>query len=101
VYAQVAELVDLPAGRQARYDVSMYFVYVLSSEGRQYWYVGLTNNLERRIRQHQNGKERTTRSYRPFRLVHSESYITRQAARNREKYLKSGVGREWLKMTCA
>jgi putative endonuclease len=89
-----------PACRQAGAPVSllpMYFVYVLRSISREYLYVGLTNNLLRRIRQHQAGYERTTRAYRPFELIYSEQFLTRLEARNREKYLKSGSGKEWLR----
>jgi putative endonuclease len=94
----MAELVDLPAGRQARTLLPyMFTVYVLCSLAREYWYVGLTNNLERRVLQHQQGRERTTRSYRPFILIHTEQFASRPEARNREKWLKSGIGKEWLK----
>lgn len=75
----------------------MYFVYVLLSTKRPYIYVGLTNNLERRIRQHQGGSEKTTAPYRPFQIILTETYTTRIHARQREKYLKSGVGKEYLK----
>ena len=76
---------------------TVYFVYVLKSNTKNYIYVGLTNNVERRVGQHQNGKEKTTRFYRPFLLVHKESFSTRIEARQREKYLKSGIGKEWIK----
>lgn len=75
----------------------MFLVYVLRSSQRLYFYVGLTNNLERRYLQHQNGRVRSTKAYRPFQLVHKESFNTRQEARSREKYLKSGIGKEWIK----
>jgi len=75
----------------------MFTVYVLSSTRRKYLYVGLTNSLERRFKQHQDGKAKTTRSYRPFRIVHKEEFSTRQEARKKEKYLKSGCGKEWIK----
>ena len=94
----MAELVDLPAGRQARRKLNaMFFVYAISSEKRNYIYVGLTDNLERRISQHNSGKSKTTRPYAPFVLIHSEQFDTRMEARQREKYLKSGVGKEFLK----
>lgn len=76
----------------------MFFVYVLSSQRRKYLYVGLTNNLQRRVIEHESGKERTTKPYRPFILLHWEGFATRQEARMREKYLKSGSGKEWLKL---
>ncbi|MDO8504383.1 MAG: GIY-YIG nuclease family protein [Candidatus Liptonbacteria bacterium] len=77
----------------------MYHVYAISSLKKKYIYVGLTNNLDRRINQHQNGRERTTAKYRPFRLIFAENYATRPEARKREKYLKSGAGKEWIKKT--
>jgi putative endonuclease len=104
--ARVAELVDLPAaclpvgraGRRAtkKYK-SMYKVYALKSLKRNYIYVGLTSDLPRRLAQHNNGHEKTTRSYAPFILIYHEAHNTRLEARNREKYLKSGVGKEYLK----
>ena len=72
-------------------------VYVLTSTVKNYLYVGLTNNLERRISQHNQGREKTTRSYRPFQLIHRENFPDRPSARIREKYLKSGSGKEFLK----
>ncbi|MDO8530423.1 MAG: GIY-YIG nuclease family protein [bacterium] len=75
----------------------MYYVYAISSTARKYIYVGITNNLNRRFSQHQNGKERTTAPYRPFRIILREERATRIEARQREKYLKSGIGKKWLK----
>jgi putative endonuclease len=75
----------------------MYFVYVISSEARKYIYVGITNNLDRRIDEHNRGYNKTTRAYRPFKLIFTEEFTTRTAAREREKYLKSGFGKEFLK----
>jgi len=43
------------------------------------------------------GYEKTTRSFRPFKLIYQEFFQTRIQAREREKYLKSGVGKEFLK----
>ena len=95
----MAELADLPAGRQARRFLGaiMYFVYVILSLRRNYIYVGLTSSVERRFEQHQVGKEATTAPYRPFQLLLAEQYETRREARRREKYLKSGIGKEWIK----
>ena len=76
----------------------MYYVYALSSEKRKYIYVGLTKNLARRVKEHQTGSEVTTRPYRPFILVLVEKFKTRIEARKREKYLKSGIGKEYLKV---
>ncbi|MDR9410229.1 MAG: GIY-YIG nuclease family protein [Balneolaceae bacterium] len=60
-------------------------------------YIGMTNDLRRRISEHQNGYERTTKPYRPFKLIYYESFPDRKKARNREKYLKSASGKRFLK----
>lgn len=75
----------------------MFTVYALSSEVRSYIYVGMTSNLEKRLTAHSRGYERTTKPYRPFVLIYTEEYSTRKEARMREKYLKSGVGKSYLK----
>jgi len=90
-------MADLPAGRQARTTQNMYSVYVIKSLKRNYIYVGITNNLLRRFNQHNNGLEKTTKPYSPFRLLFTEKFAIRRDARARKKYLKSGVGEEWIK----
>jgi putative endonuclease len=75
----------------------MYYVYAISSLERSYIYVGITGDLERRVNQHNKGYEKTTRPYAPFKLIHSETFETRGEARKREKYLKSGAGKEFLR----
>ena len=76
----------------------MYYVYAIKSVERNYIYVGLTNNLERRLKQHDAGHEQTTRVYAPFTLIYKEVCGNRVIAREREKYLKSGSGKEFLKI---
>ncbi len=78
-----------------------YYVYAIKSEIRNYIYVGMSNNVERRYKEHNAGKEFTTRRYKPFKIILIESYRTRMRARQREKYLKSGVGKEYLKNVIA
>jgi putative endonuclease len=75
----------------------MYHVYPITSLHRNYTYFGLTNNPDRRINQHNQGYNRTTKPYRPFKLILLESFSTQVMARAREKQLKTGVGREFLK----
>ena len=75
----------------------MYFVYVLQSMKDGFLYIGMTSDLEKRIKRHNAGYERSTRRRIPFKLLHHELLPTRQEARAREKYLKSGIGRESLK----
>jgi putative endonuclease len=77
----------------------MFTVYAISSIHRNYIYVGLTENLESRFERHNQGRERTTRAYRPFKLIYSEVINSdRIEARKREKYWKSGIGKEKLRL---
>ncbi|MEM9327860.1 MAG: GIY-YIG nuclease family protein [Bacteroidota bacterium] len=73
------------------------YVYAISSTTRSYIYVGMSDNLRRRLEQHNAGKNRTTKPYLPFVLIWVEEFPSRSEARKREKYLKSGVGKEFLK----
>ena len=77
----------------------MYFVYVLQSSKDRKHYTGITNNLERRLNQHNRGNSSTpsTKTRGPFSLIYSEKVANRMVAREREKYLKSGSGREFVK----
>ncbi len=87
-----------PVCRQAGAHIDMMFVvYAISSESRNYIYVSLTQNLEGRLKRHNRGYERTTKPYRPFALIYKETFATRAEARKREKYFKSGVGKEFLR----
>ena len=74
-----------------------FYVYALKSLHRNYIYVGLTNNLKRRTSEHNLGRNKTTKPYSPFKLIFSEKYSSRQEVRIKEKYLKSGFGKELLK----
>jgi putative endonuclease len=59
----------------------------------------MTSNLKDRYERHNKGRERTTRPYIPFNLIFVEKvYGTRSEARIREKYWKSGIGKEKLRL---
>ena len=75
----------------------MFTVYAVRSKSRNYIYIGLTNNLDRRLNQHNKGYNRTTKPYRPFELIYTKEFPDRIQARAHEKYLKSTKGREALK----
>ena len=70
----------------------MYFVYILRSLKDQQHYVGLTENVARRLDEHNQGKSKSTKHRRPFVVIYKEHYPTREEARVREKYLKSYKG---------
>ena len=74
-----------------------FFVYVMKSQKDGRFYKGMTNNLERRIYEHNKGKHKSTRPFCPWILVYHEEYNSREEARKRELYLKSGSGREFIR----
>ncbi|WP_150452449.1 GIY-YIG nuclease family protein [Arenibacter lacus] len=75
----------------------MVWVYAISSLTSNYIYVGMTTELEARIRRHNGGREKTTKPYIPFKLIFTECCENRLEGRKREKYWKSGVGKEQLR----
>jgi putative endonuclease len=94
----------LPAGREWRfvkYKVMAYNVYAIKSSIDNRKYVGFTLDLERRINEHNNGRTKSTKGYIPWILIYNELVETREVARKREKYLKSGIGKEFLKQILA
>ncbi len=95
--AAVAELVDLSADRQAREINKDMYVYAISSLSTDYIYVGLTNDFDKRFYRHNKGWEKTTRSYRPFCVVFLTSVEDRKIGRLLEIYMKSGIGRQFIK----
>ena len=79
----------------------MYYVYVLESEVDGRLYKGFTQDIELRVRQHNSCKVRSTKGYVPWKLVYQEAYASKEEAIQRERFLKSGVGREFLKKILA
>jgi putative endonuclease len=66
----------------------MYTVYILKSEEGKY-YVGQTNDLEIRLRQHNEGLSGHTKKYKNWKVIHSERYSTRTEALKRERQIKN------------
>ena len=75
----------------------MFIVYALRSVARNYIYVGMTSDLQVRLERHNKGYERTTKPYAPFELIYFEELPDRISARKREKFLKSGQGKDFLR----
>ena len=77
-----------------------FWIYIIESETTGKIYIGHTSDLERRLREHNDrrvGKRRYTRKQQgPWRLIHFEEMESRSHAMRREKFLKSGKGREWI-----
>jgi len=79
----------------------MVYVYVLYNLEHNRRYIGQTTNLKQRLKQHNAGKTKSTKPYRPWIMVYSEDFETLSEALAREKYLKSGSGREYLNKVLA
>jgi len=66
----------------------MFYVYFIKSIKDNRFYVGYTNDLRRRFEDHNNGKSKYTKNFRPWKLVYYEAYETESLAKNRENKLK-------------
>jgi len=72
-------------------------MYILKNEQKDRFYIGSTNNLRRRLKEHLQGKTRTTKVLKTDKLVYFEEYNVEAEARNREKKLKSYKSKKYIK----
>lgn len=77
--------------------VMQYFVYILWSASLAKTYAGFTTNLKARVLSHNVGVKGWTLRGRPWVLIHSESFADERDARDREKFFKTGAGRDYIK----
>jgi putative endonuclease len=77
----------------------VFYVYVLLSQRSSRYYVGSTNDVSRRVAEHNAGKTTSTRSYRPWRLVYTEAFETLAEARQRERQIKSWKSPHYMEKT--
>jgi len=75
----------------------MFYTYVLESLKDKRWYTGSTKDLRKRFNDHNDKKVYSTKSRGPFRIIYYEACTDEHDARIREKYLKSGMGKRYLK----
>ena len=75
----------------------MVYVYVIRSKIDERDYIGITNDIRRRLVEHNSGKTKSTKAYTPWKLLYFELRENYKEARKREKYLKSGFGKHWIK----
>ncbi len=74
-----------------------YYTYILKSKKDGKIYTGYTKDLRKRLEQHNAGKSTYTKGRGPFILIYYEACLLESKARSREKYLKSGMGKRYLK----
>ncbi len=70
----------------------MYYVYVLKSKKDDNLYLGYTNDLNRRLKQHNTSSSKSTKSRLPLQLIYYEAYLSEKDAKNREYQLKRFSG---------
>jgi len=71
----------------------MFFVYVLRSQKDHKRYIGFTDNLERRLDEHNSGMVKSTKNRRPFKLIYFEEYENKSEAIKREREIKAKKGK--------
>ena len=75
----------------------MYYLYILQSLSDGNLYTGITIDIKRRLKEHNNGKNISTKGRRPFKLIYCEIYLLKKDAENRERYLKTSMGKRVIK----
>ena len=66
----------------------MHYVYLLKSKNKNFTYIGSSDNLKKRLFEHNHGKNQSTKFYAPFRLIYYEAYVNKDDALSREYKLK-------------
>ena len=66
----------------------MWYTYIIKSQNKKWYYVGSTNGLERRLKEHNFGKVKSTKNYLPFKIIFTKEFILEEEARNYERLLK-------------
>ena len=74
-----------------------YYTYILRSKKDGKWYTGYTDNLRKRFKMHNSNQVSSTKGRGPFELIYYEACLNQQDATAREKFLKSGPGKQYLK----
>ncbi|HEY5823460.1 MAG TPA: GIY-YIG nuclease family protein [Cyclobacteriaceae bacterium] len=75
----------------------MYFTYIIESESIGKWYYGSTSNLDRRLAEHNDGSNISTRNRRPWKYVFVRVFEIQKEARDFELYLKKSRNKEYIK----
>ncbi len=75
----------------------MWYVYILESLVDNKWYTGFTDDIKARLDRHNKGQVFSTKSRKPFKIIYYEACLHKKDAEAREKYLKSGMGKRYIK----
>ena len=75
----------------------MFYNYILQSKRNKNLYVGCTVDLRKRLKEHNQGLNKSTKTYRPWKLIYNEACLNEDDAKRRENYLKTSQGQRLLK----
>lgn len=75
----------------------MHHVYILLNEAKTRTYTGVADDVNKRLELHNAGRVKASRPYRPYNIIHTESFETLKEARQKEKFYKSTTGRRKIK----
>jgi len=81
----------------SEFSTIMFYNYVLQSIKNKNLYIGYTKDLRKRLKEHNQGLNRSTKPYRPWRLIYYEACLDEKDAKRREHYLKTTQGQRLLK----
>lgn len=80
----------------------MYYTYLLENQNDKSWYIGYTSDLKKRLKEHTSGHgSQTTKKKENWLLIYYEAYLNKKDAEGRERFLKSGSGRRYIKKQLA
>lgn len=74
-----------------------YIVYILEDQSDKTWYTGFTTNLKKRFLKHIHGEVESTRKKQKLKLIYCELYLNKKDALGRERFLKSGAGKKFIR----
>ncbi|HQF36134.1 MAG TPA: GIY-YIG nuclease family protein [Candidatus Dojkabacteria bacterium] len=77
-----------------------YHVYVIRSLKKGIIYIGYTSNLKTRLKKHNCGSSRFTKAYKPWTLIYTEEFDNKSEAMKKERFFKTGVGKQIIKKRC-
>ncbi|MFH0873320.1 MAG: GIY-YIG nuclease family protein [Candidatus Komeilibacteria bacterium] len=75
----------------------MYYVYILFSKNKNKKYLGSTSNLKERLKYHNDGLVKSTKAYRPWKIIYYEAHSNKTLARKAELFYKTGQGRRQIR----
>ena len=77
---------------------NQYYVYILLSEKDHKFYIGYTNNIKNRLREHESGEVASTKWRLPVKLIYYEMHLSQKDALRREDYFKTTAGKRTIKI---